>query len=62
MDQKFGSIAPTCNISIVEGLGDYFWCEFLGTGKIMNLTKLNGVANENITGLIDQAQWKTLSN
>ncbi len=62
MGQKFGSIAPACNISIVEGLGEYFWCEFLEIEKIINLTKLNGVANDNITGLIDQDQWKTLSN
>ncbi len=58
--QYFGSTAPTFNITVVEGLGDYFWCELLGTGKIMNLTKLNGVFNENISISINQTLWSSL--
>ena len=60
MDTKFYSKAPTFEIRIEQGLGDYFWYEILGIGKIMNLTKLNGVFNENFTGSINQTLWSRL--
>ena len=61
LDGKFNSTAPTFHIRVDQGRGHYFWYEILGTGKIMNLTKLNGDLNENITGSINQTLWSSLS-
>ncbi|MFX1552963.1 MAG: hypothetical protein ACFFBV_03470, partial [Promethearchaeota archaeon] len=58
----YGKIAPNFSITIIGGLANYSWYEFLKTGESSAPIKLNGIMNENVTGTYNQSLWNNLSN
>ncbi|MFX1502113.1 MAG: hypothetical protein ACFFDH_14210, partial [Promethearchaeota archaeon] len=58
----YGKIAPNFSITIVDGLGNYSWYEFLETGNSSVPIELNGVLNENVTGIFNQSLWNNLQS
>ena len=57
-----GKIAPDYSITITDGLGNYSWYEFIGTGENSVPIELNGIPNENVIGTFDQSLWDNLDN
>ncbi|MFX1356123.1 MAG: hypothetical protein ACFFA8_02475, partial [Promethearchaeota archaeon] len=53
----YGNPTPSYSITIIEGLGNYTWYEFIETGDISNPIELNGESNENVTGKFDNTFW-----
>ena len=42
----YGKIAPNFSLTIVDGLGNYSWYEFIDTGESSIPVELNGIINE----------------
>ncbi|MFX1373947.1 MAG: hypothetical protein ACFFCE_19025, partial [Promethearchaeota archaeon] len=59
---SFSNIAPNFSITIIDGIGKYFWYEFLETGDTSVPIELNGILKENISDTFDQNLWNKLSN
>ncbi|MFX1502421.1 MAG: hypothetical protein ACFFDH_15780, partial [Promethearchaeota archaeon] len=59
---SFSNIAPNFSLTIIDGIGKYYWYEFLESGESSAPIKLNGIPKENISNSFDQILWNKLSN